>query len=359
MKEESQSRNGGENAKKQFRLSDEARARIDREYSDVSTQWTDKAYERHQRKPGQRRSSAHEVRSVQRAQRQERQQQDRLQSYKARSSVSERYEDCQGYTDYQEDRESPEPKKSRFRHWRRKLAVRILVISAVLMLINVGVLFFSGKLWFNEPRKRDYPIRGPVISEKEGRVDWEKFTSQNIQMVYVRATKSTAYVDERFQKNRSALEDMDIPAGFIHVFDLAMSGSDQAQHFIKSVGKLDNWLLPVVDIEATGFYNVLPVEYDNVRKQLREFCDELIKEYGKAPVIKCDKKIYEKVVGTGFFEDCPLWYISEYTKPDSSIDWTFWGYSSRVKFDYYESGGFLEMTVYKGDETELGYNMFV
>ncbi len=243
------------------------------------------------------------------------------------------------------------PKKKRV--WLRKLIVRVVLLSIAVIMVNIAILFFTGQLWFNEPRKRDYPVRGPVITEKQGKVNWEKFAAQNIQMAYIRATKSTAYVDESFRKNKSGSAETALPVGMLHIFDISMDGKEQAEHFIKTVGGQRGNLIPAVEVGYTGFYRVLPPDDEDVAQRLRAFADCIISEYGVSPVIKCSEKTYSRLLDSHGFDDCYIWIESEYSKVDESIEWDFWGYSSRVKFEYYEDKGFLEMVLFKGSEEEF------
>ena len=223
---------------------------------------------------------------------------------------------------------------------------------------NIGVLFYTGQLWFNEPRKRDYPVRGPVITEKEGKVDWQRFSKQNIEMCYIRATKSTAYEDKNFQKNMKGSAKTSLPTGMLHEYDPSMGGKEQAEHFIEVCGDMDGRLRPAVEVEMNMLYKIIPPDYDKLSRELRAYADRIYEEYGCTPVIKCGKKVYSKIIADGDLDDCPIWYVSEYSKPDKDIRVDLWGYSSRVKFEYYESKGFLEMVLLY-DGGELDDDMFI
>lgn len=292
------------NKKNSFRLSDEARAKIDFEYADVS------------------------------------------EKYRRSRGVYDF-----GEQDLREDYEEEKPKKPK-KHRLRKFLVRLTILCILVMAADLGLLFFTGQLWFNQPRKRDHPIRGPVINEKAGEVDWERFAQQNIQMCYIRATKSTAYEDERFEENKVGSAKTDLPTGMLHIFDPAMDGTAQAEHFIKVCGSMEGRLRPAVECAPNVMYRILSNDNDELSDRLRAFADRIEQEYGCTPVIKCGKEVYENVVKEGF-EDCPVWYESEFSKPADDVDWDFWGYSSRVKFDHYESHKFLEMTLLNGGEDRL------
>ncbi len=45
--------------------------------------------------------------------------------------------------------------------------------------------------------------------------------------------------------------------------------------------------------------------------------------------------------------------MSLFSKPDEDMNWTFWTYTNRVKFSFYESGEYLHMTVFNGSEDDF------
>ncbi len=266
--------------------------------------------------------------------------------------IEAEFDDCGEFTEAEVYEEKPKHRR------RRRIVFKLVLFCLLIMLINVGILLFTGRLWFNEPRKRDYPIRGPVVSESLGNVQWKRFSKQNIQMVYIRATKSTAYDDKNFEKNKKGVNGTELPAGALHIFDLSMDGKEQAEHFSKTAGKMSGWLIPAVEVKISDLYRAITVDYDKASVRLLEYVETIKEKYGVCPVIKCDKRTYENIASREEFEDCPIWYESRFSKPDESIDWDFWGYSNRVKFDYYESEDYLEMTLFNGSQEKFT-DMFI
>ena len=93
--------------------------------------------------------------------------------------------DLSNYTNY----EVYEEEKPRHR-FLKKLVKRLIILCAVVLVINLAVLLYTGRLWFNEPKKRDYPIRGPVVTESMGEIRWKSFAKQNIQTAYIEPPKA-------------------------------------------------------------------------------------------------------------------------------------------------------------------------
>lgn len=272
--------------------------------------------------------------------------------------IENEYEDYDSNEDELYDEEVPvKPKKKRL----RKFIVRVVILCMILMLVNIGVMFATGNIWFNEPKKQDYPIRGPVITEKMGEVNWDKFSHQNIQIAYIRATKSSTYEDKNFSDNWEGANENDFPVGALHVFDPTIDGKEQAEHFIDVVGNLKGKLLPAVEVKMTGFYRIFSPDYEKVTKRLVDFVETIYAHYKINPIIYCNKKTYKNIVccpkkfsqkNTENFKGCPIWYEDLFSKP-KDIKWNFWSYTNRVKFNYYETDCYLTMVLFNGKEKDF------
>ena len=264
------------------------------------------------------------------------------------------------YDDENDGELEEQPKKKK--HRLRKFVIVTTILCIIVFAVNLAMLLFSGKLLFNEPKKRDYPIRGPVVSQSEGKISWKKFAMQNIQMAYIRATKSTAYEDENFRENWENSAQTSLPTGALHIFDPGLDGKEQAEHFINVVGDLKGRLIPAVEIKFSGFYRIVPLDYDKITQNLMAYAEEINEHYGVYPIIRCDKRSYEKIIlnpnlfsrtSTNNFHGCLIWYESLYSKPEENINWNLWSYSDRVKYSYYESKDFITMSVFNGAKEDF------
>ena len=240
--------------------------------------------------------------------------------------------DLSNYTNY----EVYEEEKPRHR-FLKKLVKRLIILCAVVLVINLAVLLYTGRLWFNEPKKRDYPIRGPVVTESMGEIRWKSFAKQNIQTAYIRATKGTTFEDGAFRDNWNGSKDTDISVGAYHVLELDTDGTKQAEHFINAVGDdLSGRLIPAVEVRLRGLYRLLPPDYYEAADNLADFCDRIEKQYGVRPVIYCTERTYKNIVASDSrFNKDKIWYESLFSKPDEDMNWTFWTYTNRVKFSFY------------------------
>lgn len=262
--------------------------------------------------------------------------------------------DEEGYPieeDFPED--EPSEKSRKKKSILRKLMIRLIAVCLVVLIVELGVLLWSGQIWFNEPKKKDYPVRGPIMDSKCGEIYWSKFGGQNIQMCYLRATKSTNYVDEQFEKNWKNCKKSKLPVGALHVFDLNTSGEAQAENFLSVTGDMTGYLTPVVEISPGIWARIFSPGVNETGTYLRDFVNAVKKSCGAAPIIKCSQHAYEKYI-KGEFSDCMIWYESNFSQPDDDIDWTFWEYTSRAKLQCFENTGrHLYMSVYRYGEDEF------
>ncbi len=251
------------------------------------------------------------------------------------------------------DEEKLQKKRRRSRRIAR-LMIKLTAFFMVLLLIMAGAMLYTGYIWFNEPRKRDFPIRGPVIDSDMGKIRWSRFAGQNIQLCYITATKGKSYVDERFEENKKGASSTSLPTGYLHIFEPDQNGRAQAEHFISAVGEaLGGRLVPAVDIDLRGLDRIIPPDKDNTVENLKELVRDLTAQYGTPPMIKCRKSEYEDYIEPyDEFSDCPIWINSVFSKP-SGVNWTLWTYSPRVRYSYYDTGSYLDVAVFKGSDEEL------
>lgn len=238
------------------------------------------------------------------------------------------------------------PRKSN--HRLRRFIVRFSFLCIIIILINVAVLFFTGRLWFNQPDKKDYPIRGAFIDSDMGEIRWDVFSRQNISAAYIRATKGTSFKDEQFNENWRNSHECELLTGAYHVFKLNTDGKKQGEYFCDAMGdSIKGRLVPAVEVKLNGIYAVASPEKDKVVKSLSDFCSYVINKYDVKPVIMCTNRSYEKYI-QGEFDEYSICITDVYSEPEEGIDWDFWCYNNRVRVKGYEnSKDYFSMFVYK------------
>lgn len=241
--------------------------------------------------------------------------------------------------------EEPYPKPKRRL---RKFIIRFSLLCILVIFINIGVLFFTGKLWFNQPDKNDYPIRGAFVDSDMGEIRWDVFSRQNISAVYIRATKGTSFKDEKFDENWKNSRECELLTGAYHVFKFNTDGEKQAEYFCNAMGdSVKGRLIPAVEVKLTGLNAIAPPDKDKAFKRLHQFCSSVEAMCGVKPLIICTDRSCEKYI-SGEFDDYPLCIVDVFSEPEEGIDWDFWCYNNRVRVKGYEnSDEYFSMFVYK------------
>ena len=72
------------------------------------------------------------------------------------------------------------------RRKRRRFLFRLAIVCIAVIALNYAVLVFSGVIKVNEPRKRDYPARGAVVSDRLGEIKWGTLANRNMSYVIYR-----------------------------------------------------------------------------------------------------------------------------------------------------------------------------
>ena len=121
--------------------------------------------------------------------------------------------------------------------------------------------------------------RGVDISSYQENVDMEKLKEQGIEFAYIKATEGDLHVDLSFADKWKDAKVADLPAGAYHYFSYNISGTKQAENFIKTVGSLEGRLIPAVDMELTPEEVNNPPEKDDVVRGLKAFLAVVEEEY--------------------------------------------------------------------------------
>lgn len=237
---------------------------------------------------------------------------------------------------------------------KKKIAIFVPCIILII-LITVGLLFYTGTIWFNNPSRDDYPIRGVDVSKYQGNIDWDVLSSEDIQFAYIKATEGSTYVDGFWEINYKNALGTGLRIGAYHFFSFESDGLTQADNFISAVPKNDELLPPVVDFEFYRDYEKNPPDVNKTRKNLNELLLKLEQYYGVKPVIYATEKSYKTYL-CNTYNHYDIWIRSIFTKPElpDGRQWTFWQYSSRETLKGYSGEEkFIDMNVFNGTAEEF------
>ena len=179
---------------------------------------------------------------------------------------------------------------------------------------------------------REVPVRnteahydGIDISSHQGRIDWEKVSSdKDIRFVYIKATEGTTYRSPHYSTNITEARHRGLLAGSYHYLTSTSSINDQFENFSKYALRSIQDLIPMLDVEVRGNWSRSQL-IDSVEK----FCVLVEKHYGVQPMIYSTMGFYNKNLSP-YFNDHHL-YIGRYSTSEPQINWegnyTIWQYS--------------------------------
>ena len=198
-------------------------------------------------------------------------------------------------------------------------------------------------------RLDEFEVHGIDVSRYQGKVDWKKVISQDIDFVFLKATEGQTLVDSQFQSNWSQLADLKIRKGAYHFFRPTVSSIEQAKNFTNTVKMESGDLPPVLDIELMD-----GVSKSALVNSLKSWINIIESHYQVKPIIYTNQKFYNKNL-EGHFDDYPLWIAryNNYQEPNinGSNEWLFWQYGNKGKIDGIE--GDVDFNVFRGNTLEL------
>ena len=237
----------------------------------------------------------------------------------------------------------------------KKHRFAVLFLSICVAGSVVFLLFYNGIIWFNNPSRKTYPVRGVDVSSHQGLIDWKVLSAQKIDFAFIKATEGSSFRDKQFLYNWENARKTSLKVGAYHFFSYDSTGSAQAENFIRTVPKLGKSLPPVVDIEFYADKANHPPAKEKTGEILRELLNRLEKYYGKKPVIYATQKTYDLYI-KGDYQNYAVWIRDVISSPALSDHrgWTFWQYSNRqVLKGYSGKEKYIDMNVYNGTKAEF------
>ncbi|SFC48444.1 GH25 family lysozyme [Clostridium uliginosum] len=96
-------------------------------------------------------------------------------------------------------------------------------------------------------------FKGIDISHYNGDIDFKKVKASGIDLVYIKATEGTTYVDNYLGINYNGAKSAGLKTGFYHFLVGTSSPETQADNFYNNIKDKQSDLKPVLDVETTGF----------------------------------------------------------------------------------------------------------
>jgi lysozyme len=199
------------------------------------------------------------------------------------------------------------------------------VLLALLSLLTLVILLYTGIIWPNALFVSQYSMRGIDVSSYQKLIDWKRVAQTGTYtFAFIKATEGTTYQDAYFQTNWRGAKAQGLLRGAYHFYLASLTGAEQADNYITMVPKEAGMLPPVLDLEVSG------KDRKAMLREINVFLDRLEYHYGMKPIIYTDLDRYAEYI-KGHFEAYPIW-IGEALFPIqwSHIPrWTFWQYCDR------------------------------
>ena len=221
------------------------------------------------------------------------------------------------------------------------LAVLILGLSAGFLAKTDWALRIKNKLYleYNKQANIAQPVDeigdtyGIDISHHQGDIDWsklDKWEDKKISFIYIKATEGATYTDNKYQQNFEEAKRHNFAVGSYHYFRTTSDINDQFDHFIKTVDKSTQDLIPLIDIEEKKNWG--DAEF---HKNLQVFLDMVEKHFGAKPMIYTVNSFYNNYLSGKYNKYHFL--IGRYGENEPNMrddsNWTVWQFSETGKVD--------------------------
>ena len=239
-----------------------------------------------------------------------------------------------------------------------KIDRRLLIISIGYLLGSiagiVGILFYFGMIFINDPDRQQFPIRGIDISSHQQQIDWDKLNLTKINFVLIKATEGGDFKDPMFNHNWQKSQQKGSIVGVYHFFTFCRSGQEQAQNYIATVPRSPHTLPPVIDLEFSGNCQSRPTPAV-LEQELNTFITIVKKFYRKQPILYVTYEFYDRYLSNHYATQ-PIWISDFYSfnKLPALSDrksWLFWQYSERGSIVGIST--LVDLNVFNGNKTEF------
>ena len=205
---------------------------------------------------------------------------------------------------------------------RNKLILNTLIV-ALLLSIAIPVLAF--------PPSSNEIYEGIDVSEWQGAIDFEEVANSGIDIVYIRASESTDYIDPYFIENYEKAKENGLKTGFYHYLTARSleEARTEAEFFVSNIKGTEPECKLAMDFESFG--NLSIEEINEISKVFLATVQELS---GKKCVIYSDAYNAREVFDEELAEKYAIWVADYFVEePANNGKWSSW-----VGFQYTDRG---------------------
>lgn len=164
-------------------------------------------------------------------------------------------------------------------------------------------------------------MKGIDVSQWQGYIDFEAVKRAGIELVYIKASEGTDFVDPFFYRNYANAKNAGIPVGFYHYLTAqnTVQARQEAYHFVSVTEGLVNDGRMVMDME-----DIEGLDREEVNQIARTFLRSVEEFSGRSAAIYVDDDTASGILEEGLTL-YPLW-IAQYDveEPTRNIPWESW-----------------------------------
>lgn len=177
-------------------------------------------------------------------------------------------------------------------------------------------------------------------------IDWQGVKNSDVTFAFAKATEGITYADPCFSKNWKQMKAAGLVRGAYHFFRPLRDANQQAQNFLKVVGKLEALdLPPVLDLEH--YPEEVEKQWQQINlneriKRVQKWLDTVERATGRKTLIYTSYGFWKSYMGdTQVFTKYPLWIANYTTKAQPLVPANNWGGNGWMFWQYTETGSVI------------------
>lgn len=205
------------------------------------------------------------------------------------------------------------------------------MVKKIFSIILLIVILMSMIPVFAFPPSDEKIYQGIDVSEWQGRINFKEVAESGIEVVYIRASEGTSYIDPYFMDNYRGAKENGIKVGFYHFLTATTTeeAEREAKFFVSNIKGLEPDCKLAMDFEV--FNGLGREEINRISKVFLEKVEELS---GKECVIYSDASNARDVFDEELAKKYPIWVADYFVdEPANNGKWDSW-----VGFQYSDKG---------------------
>lgn len=205
---------------------------------------------------------------------------------------------------------------------RNKIFINILILSLIL-LVTIPVFAF--------PPSNDEIYEGIDVSEWQGTINFKKVKEAGIDIVYIRASEGTNYIDPYFKENYENAKVNGLKTGFYHYVTATNTeeAREEAEFFVSNIKGTEPECKLAMDFESFG-----NLSKDQINEISKVFLETVQTLSGKECVIYSDAYNAREIFNEELARKYAIWVADYFVEePADNGKWSSW-----VGFQYVDQG---------------------